>query len=84
MNFLCTRCKQAMCPDCLSIADEYQVLLANSKRYMGAADAKIRDLQDQLKLAQSSHKDWERLAKLGYPEVITQWMDSQEATRCRN
>lgn len=77
MNFLCTRCKQAMCPDCLSIADEYQVLLGNNRRYLAAADDEIQNLQDQLGLAQSSQKDWERLAKLGYPGVIIEWMDSQ-------
>lgn len=82
MNFLCARCKQAMCPDCLSIADEYQTLLGNNRRYLAAADDRIRDLQDQLKLALGSRKDWERLAKLGYPEVITRWMD-QEITKCR-
>ena len=83
MNFLCTQCTQNMCPDCLSIADEYAELLGNHQRYLSAADDRIHDLLDQLKLAQNSRKDWERLAKLGYPEVITQWMDSQEATKCR-
>ncbi len=79
MNFLCTRCTQLMCQDCKEIANEYQTLLGNNRRYLAAADDRIRDLQHQLELVQSSRKDWERLAKLGYPKVITQWMDSQES-----
>lgn len=83
MTFLCTQCHQLMCQDCREIADEYQVLLGNNRRYLAAADTKIRDLQDQLKLAQSSAKDWERFAKLGYPEVIIQWMDSLQQEPAR-
>jgi hypothetical protein len=76
-NFLCARCRAAMCPDCLEIADEYAELLQMRTRELGRYAAQVDDLKYQLDLARKAAADWERTAKLGYPEVIQKWMDSE-------
>ena len=76
-NFLCANCRREMCDDCKSIADEYAELLAMRTRALVAANQKIEELLEQLKTAKRQSADWERHAKLGMPELILAWLDSQ-------
>lgn len=76
MNHLCTRCRAAMCPDCLEITDEYVTLLQNFKRANLLLEHHLKDLEQKLELITASRDDWERMAKLGYPEIIQKWMES--------
>jgi hypothetical protein len=75
MNFLCTTCKASLCPDCKSIADEYETLLQSYKRTVIQLQADKAHLQSELELVKRHAKYWEEIAKLGLPEVIIRWMD---------
>lgn len=77
MSHLCTRCKALMCPDCREIAEEYEELLSNWKHANLALEQRIEEKGIELALIEARANDWEKLAKLGYPEMIQRWMDSQ-------
>lgn len=66
-----------MCPDCLQIADEYAELLKNHQRAAYAGTEKIEELKRQLAREVRRADDYEKIAKLGYPEILQKWIDSQ-------
>lgn len=75
-KFLCTQCRASMCPDCLEIADEYAELLQMRTRELSRYAEKASRLEHDIGLVMKQAAAWERLAKLGFPEVIQEWMDS--------
>jgi hypothetical protein len=51
MNFLCRPCKELLCEDCSSIADEYETLLTNWKRANSALEYENQGLRQLLEKA---------------------------------
>lgn len=73
--FLCAKCKSRLCPDCREIEAEYEQLLENYKRQNATLSAQIENVNDRLAAAEGRARTFESVAKMGYPEVITKWMD---------
>jgi glutaredoxin-related protein len=74
-SFLCPRCKKVMCQDCINIAEEYQELHDRRKFELIRLQEENAELKRKLALAEQRAADYERVAKLGYPEVIQSWID---------
>jgi formate hydrogenlyase subunit 6/NADH:ubiquinone oxidoreductase subunit I len=81
--FLCSRCMDAMCEDCISIADEYQYRDGTLKRAAYQAEDELKKAQTEIKRLQRSAEQWENIAKLGYSDVIQQWMDWEVNNRTK-
>lgn len=79
--FLCTQCKRSLCPDCKEIESEYEELLQHYKQQNSNLSAKVEKVQRELDAMRRRAESFESVAKLGYPEVITKWMDSLAATQ---
>ena len=77
--FLCQHCLNVMCEDCISIADEYQYQNDNFKRAAFRAEDALANAIKEMERLNRELADWKRLATLGYPEVILEWMQSQVA-----
>ncbi len=56
INFLCTRCRACMCPDCLEIADEYHELERNRARNQFLAERDNFRLKQELEQVQKDCK----------------------------
>lgn len=75
MGFLCAGCRRVMCEDCRAMAEEYEELLQGWKRTASLVEGRVGELERDLVMARRAATDWERLARLGYPEVIGAWME---------
>ena len=75
--FLCTSCRREMCDDCKNIADEYAELLTLKNRALSSAEHTIKEMKGKLESAKRRAATFERIAKMGMPEVILAWMDSE-------
>jgi len=58
------------------IIAEYETLLRNWKHTYAALERKLNTVTEELRVANANAAKWEEIAKLGYPDVITHWMDS--------
>ena len=76
MNFICGRCKDLMCDDCRSIAEEYEQLLTSFKRANAIGSDRVKQLERELATANRRAEMWEEKAKIGLPDVIKAWIDS--------
>lgn len=73
-KFLCTRCRRAMCTDCRQIADEYAELHVLRGRALWQAEQELEKLKRQLADAERRATAYEQVAKMGYPQVIQEWI----------
>jgi formate hydrogenlyase subunit 6/NADH:ubiquinone oxidoreductase subunit I len=79
--FLCRHCLDVMCEDCISIADEYQYQYHSFKQAAMAAQDKLVEANREIDRLKRQAEMWEKMAKLGYADVIQQWMDSAVARK---
>lgn len=75
--FLCGACRRTLCPDCRSIANEYAELLQARTRALAQAEQRIEALQRELQFATQRTQGYERIATLGLPAALKEWMDNQ-------
>lgn len=76
-SFLCGSCLSVICSDCKEIAEEYPELLQIKNREISALEHKIEELSSKLASAERLRDGYERVAKLGMPEILLGWIDSQ-------
>lgn len=77
--FLCARCKSVMCEDCISIAEEYQMLEQNRKQALVVANDKVEKLQLECDKWKRRAEMFEDVAKAGVGDIISAWMDNNFA-----
>jgi hypothetical protein len=76
-NFLCTSCLSVMCSDCKEIASEYNELLQIRTRALMERERKIEELERELAKEKRLREAFETWAKIGVPEIVIRWIDSQ-------
>lgn len=74
-EFLCGRCKRLMCEDCQSIAAEYEYLYQSRSLELIRLQEENEELRRDLKRAEKSKQDYERVAKIGYADLICGYID---------
>lgn len=75
-KFLCRSCGEFMCDDCMSIAAEYEELYARQKSRLAMLEEDNRELSQRIASLERRLVDTEKVAKLGYPEVMCGYIDS--------
>jgi len=75
-TFLCSRCLQYMCQDCINIANEYIELENNRKLALITANDKLERITKELNKTQRKAKMYEDCAKAGITQIIGAWMDN--------
>ncbi len=74
-SFLCQNCKDGMCEDCISIAEEYQNLLEMRTNALVVANYQVEQLSKAIEKEQRKSAMYENVAKAGFADVICAWMD---------
>jgi len=75
--FLCGNCLKAMCEDCISIADEFQYRDQQRNLASIQMEESLRGAKKEIIRLNRELVGWKRLASLGFPQVIQEWMNSQ-------
>lgn len=79
--FLCNSCHRNLCNDCREISDEYAELFALRTQALATTESTLSKQSEELRSVKRQLVEWQRMAKLGYAEVLAEWMDSQVEAR---
>lgn len=75
--FLCPRCLQVMCEDCISTADEYQYRDRSLKVAAFMAEEKLKEAQQEIARLSRELQSWKSFVAAAYPDVIARWIASE-------
>ncbi len=78
-EFLCGRCKGALCEDCASIAAEYEFLYQRRVQETLLANDRLTEAERETLKWKREAAMWEEISKVGYAAVIQAWMDDEIA-----
>lgn len=76
-NFLCSSCLSVMCSDCKEIASEYDELLRLRNGRIFELSLELEKVKRELASSNRLRDEFEKIAKIGLPGIIQNWIDSQ-------